>query len=106
VERSSLGSSYKSSLALARGMSSKAVAKDAMEEGGPSRREGLRVDVDETTDRKSESLSRFVRVDSLVRRRRLSSSLSFGADEPLSLLPVNLLHMMLKQSKGARVRED
>jgi hypothetical protein len=83
-------------------MSSKAVAKDAIEEGTGSRRDGFRVDVDETTDLVSASLSRFERVDSLVRRRRLSSSLSFGADEPLSLLPVNLLHMMLNRLGRAR----
>jgi hypothetical protein len=86
-------------------MSSKAVAKDAMEEGAGSRRDGFRVDVDETTDRMSELLSRFERVESLVRWRRLSSSLSLlGADEPLSLLPVNLLHMMLDRLRGARAR--
>lgn len=82
-------------MALARGMSSKAVAKDAIDEGAVSRREGLRVEVEETTDRRSESLSRLERVESVVGRRRRSSSLSlFEADEPLSLLPVNLLHMM------------
>jgi len=76
-------------------MSSKAVAKDAIEEGAGSRRDGFRVDVDETTDLVSASLSRLERVESLVRWRRLSSSVCFGADEPLSLLPVNLLHMVL-----------
>jgi hypothetical protein len=86
-------------------MSSKAVANDAMEEGAGSRRDGFRVDVDETTDRMSELLSRFERVESLVRWRRLSSSLSLlGADEPLSLLPVNLLHMVLVRLRGARGR--
>jgi hypothetical protein len=86
-------------------MSSKAVAKDAMPEGAGSRRDGFRVDVDETTDRMSELLSRFERVESLVRWRRLSSSLSLlGADEPLSLLPVNLLHMVLDRLRGARGR--
>ena len=77
-------------------MSSKAVVKEAMEldEGAASRRdveEGLRVDVDDTMDRVSGSRSRFERVESLVRRRRLSSSLLLlEAAE----LPVNLLHMM------------
>jgi hypothetical protein len=84
-----------------RGISSKAVAKEAIEEGAVSRREGLRVDGDDTTDRESASRSRFERVESLVRRRRLSSSLVLlEAAE----LPVNLLHMMLDGSRGARVR--
>lgn len=87
-------------------MSSKAVTNDAIEEGAVSRRDGLRVEVDETTDRASKSLSRFERVESPVRRRRLSSSLSLlEAEEPLSLLPVNLLHMMLGQWRGSRVWE-
>ena len=67
-----------------------------MEEGALSvRREGLRVEVEETTDlvSASRSRSRLERVVS-VRRRRVSSSLSLGADEPLSLLPVKRLHMM------------
>jgi hypothetical protein len=87
-----------------RGISSKAVAKDAIEdeEGAVSRLDGgLRVDVDDTTDRASGSRSRFERVESLVRRRRLSSSLLL-LDEPE--LPVNLLHMMLERSRGARMR--
>jgi hypothetical protein len=86
-------------------MLSNAVAKDAIEEGAVSRRDGFRVEVDETTDLRSESLSRFARVDSLGRRRRPSSSLSLGADEPLSLLPVNLLHMVLDRLGRVRVRE-
>jgi hypothetical protein len=69
-----------------------------------SRRDGFRVDVDETTERVSALLSRFARVDSLVRRRRLSS-LSFDADEALSLLPVNLLHMLLDRLGWARERQ-
>jgi len=85
-----------------RGMSSKAVANEAMVEGVLSVRrvDGLRVEVEDTTDLMSESRSRFERVVSL-RRRRTSSSSRFGADEPLSPLPVNLLHMMLGQSRGA-----
>jgi hypothetical protein len=73
-----------------------------MEEGAASRREGFRVDVDETVDRMSESVSRFARVDSLGRRRRTSASLSFEMYEPLSLLPVNLLHMMLDRMGEVR----
>jgi hypothetical protein len=75
-----------------------------MDEGAVSRRDGFRVDVDETTERVSVLLSRFARVDSLVRRRRLSS-LSFEADEPPSPLPVNLLHMLLDRLGWARVRK-
>jgi hypothetical protein len=88
-------------LARERGISSKAVAKDAIEEGAVSRREleGLRVEVDDTTDRASASRSRFERVESLVRRRRPSSSLLLL--EALEL-PVNRLHMMLERSQGAR----
>jgi hypothetical protein len=85
-------------------MLSKAVANEAIEEGAVSRRDGFRVDVDETTDLRSESLSRFARVDSLGLRRRFSSSLSLGADEPLSLLPVNLLHMVRDRLGWVRVR--
>jgi hypothetical protein len=87
-------------------MSSKAVAYEAMVEGVLSLRrvDGLRVEADDTTERRSESRSRsrFDRVASL-RRRRVSSSSFFGADEPLSLLPVNLLHMMLGRARGASV---
>ena len=87
-------------------MSSKAVVKEAMEldEGAASRRdveEGLRVDVDDTMDRVSGSRSRFERVESLVRRRRLSSSLLLlEAAE----LPVNLLHMVVDVAQGVWVR--
>jgi hypothetical protein len=80
-----------------RGISSKAVVKEAIEddEGAVSRREveGLRVVDEDTTERASGSRSRLERVESLVRRRRLSSSLVlFEAAE----LPVNLLHMVLE----------
>jgi hypothetical protein len=84
-----------SSVALARDGSSKAVAKDAIEEGAVERVDGLRVDVDETTERPSASLSRFERVESLVRFLRLSSRSLLEAVEPTSLLPVILPHMML-----------
>ena len=84
------------------GISSKAVAKDPIEEGAVSRREleGLRVDVDDTTDRESASRSRFERVESLVRRRRLSSSLLLLEAAEL----VNLLHMMPERYQGAGMR--
>jgi hypothetical protein len=83
-------------VARERGISSKAVVKEAIEEadGAVSRLEldGLRVVDDDTTERASDSRSRLERVESLVRRRRLSSSLLLlEAAE----LPVNLLHMML-----------
>jgi hypothetical protein len=85
-------------------MSSKAVANEVMEEGALSvRREGLRVEVEETTDlvsaSRSRSRSRLERVVS-ERRRRVSSSLSLGADEPLSFLPVNRLHMIVMERGG------
>jgi hypothetical protein len=86
-------------------MSLKAVANEAMDEGALSvRREGLRVEAEETRDlvSASRSRSRLERVVSL-RRRRVSSSLSLGADEPLSLLPVNRLHMMRDEAGGAGV---
>jgi hypothetical protein len=77
-----------------------------MVEGGLSLRrvEGLRVEAEDTTDLEPESRSRFDRVVSLRRRRPSSSSLFFAADEPLSLLPVNLLHMMPAGARGANVR--
>lgn len=83
-------------VARERGISSKAVVKEAIEdaEGAVSRLDevdvdGLRVVEDDTTERASGS--RLERVESLVRRRRLSSSLLLlEAAE----LPVNLLHMM------------
>lgn len=87
-------------VARERGISSKAVANDTIDEPAVSRRVlgGLRVDVEETTDLVSPaaSRSRFERVESLVRRRRLSSSLELleAAD-----VPVNLLHMMKNQSQ-------
>jgi len=87
---------YKSSFGVAR---SKAVAKLAIVLGGESRRRvdvpGLRVLVLDTTERMSESRSRFERevLVSLSLRRRRPSSSSFFADEPPSFLPVNLLHM-------------
>ena len=86
-------------------MSSKAVAYEAMVEGVLSVRrvDGLRVDAEDITGLMSESRSRFDRALSL-RRRRTSSSSFFGADEPLSLLPVNLLHIMLEGARGAGMR--
>jgi hypothetical protein len=85
-------------------MSSKAVANEVMEEGALSvRREGLRVEVEETTDLVSASRSRSrSRLERAVsgRRRRVSSSLSLGADEPLSFLPVSRLHMMCDRAGG------
>jgi hypothetical protein len=81
-------------------MSSKAVVKEAVEDGAVSRREieGLRVEVDETTERVSGS--RLERVESPVRRRRASSSLELcEADE----LPVNRLHMVMDAAQRARV---
>jgi hypothetical protein len=57
-----------------------------------SRRDGFRVDVDETTDRVS-AVSRDARVDSLGRRRTWAF-LSLSMDEAPSPLPVNLLHMV------------
>jgi hypothetical protein len=84
-------------VARERGISSKAVVKEAIEEadGAVSRLEldGLRVVADDTTERASDSWSRLERVESLGRRRRrLSSSLLLlEAAE----LPVNRLHMML-----------
>ena len=75
-----------------------------LDDGAASRRdveEGLRVDVDDTMDRVSGSRSRFERVESLVRRRRLSSSLLLlEAAE----LPVNLLHMVVDVAQGVWVR--
>lgn len=80
-------------------MSSRAVAKEAVEEGAVSRREldGFRVDVDETTERVSGS--RLERVDSLVRRRRASSSLE---DCEAAEVPVRRLHMMMDAAQRAR----
>lgn len=84
-------------------MSSKAVAKDAIEDGAVSRREGFRVEVEETTERISESLSRLVRVESLFLRRRSSSlSLLEAEDEPV---PVSLLHMMDVWGGGVKVND-
>ena len=83
-------------MARERGISSKAVVNEAIDDddGAVSRLElgGLRAVDDDTTERASGSRSRLERVESLVRRRRLSSSLLLlEAAE----LPVNLLHMML-----------
>jgi hypothetical protein len=79
------------------------VANEAIEGALSVRREGLRVEVEETTDlvsaSRSRSRSRLERVVS-ERRRRASSSLSLGADEPLSFLPVNRLHMMCDGAGG------
>jgi hypothetical protein len=61
--------------------------------------EGLRVDGYETTERPSASLSRFERVESLVRFLRPSF-------EPASLLPVILPHMMLDRLERVRERMD
>ena len=67
------------------------------------REDGLRVDVEETTERVSRSRSRrpAARVDSLGRRRRASSRSRDEAEEPLSLLPVNRLHMARGRWEGA-----
>lgn len=90
-----------------RGMSSNAVVKEAVDEGAVSRleSEGLRVDVEETTERVSgsRSRSRLERVESLVvvvRRRRASSS--FGDCEAPEE-PVSLLHMVAMCAQRMRV---
>lgn len=78
-------------------MSSNAVVKEAVDEGAVSRREteGLRVDVEETTERVSgsRSRSRLERVESLVVVRRRRASSSFGDCETPEE-PVSLLHMV------------
>lgn len=79
--------------------------KEAIEdaEGAESRLDvdGLRVVDDDTTERASGS--RLERVESLVRRRRLSSSLLLlEAAE----LPVNLLHMMVEDCSQDRGGAD
>lgn len=83
-------------------MSSRAVLNEAVDEAAVSRREleGLRVDVDETRERVSGSLSRsrLERVESMERRRRGSSSLLVcDAAEA----PVSLLHMMAEAAQWA-----
>jgi ribosomal protein L30/L7E len=80
--------------------------KDAIVLGGESRLlrvEGLRVDVDETTERGSSSRSRLERdVVVLLRLRRPSSS-SFFADEPPSLLPVSRVHLVQVGALGTQL---